>query len=401
MRASLRVLTKRFSVMSARFLVGVCVLFMTIIIATPAHAFKWPRSIVFGTPSVGTGSHRMTSAIAPILEKDTGMKVRVIPEGNESKRYLSFRKGRISVLSASISEMEMAISGRSGFADKPRMHARLLWHQNDTPWMFAAPGNTKLKDIYAIKSTPGIKIATANFSAGMTASITALLNMLQMDKSQITLVPFGSYGSNVRSINEGKADITLLSPISGVTHEVASTPIGIKWMDLPLSDTAGWKRFLKTKGPIIPAVVTWGTKSSIGHAGYTSNFLYWVSRDMDPELAYNLAKWIHTKYDAYKKADKALTRMEMKVWRAYLDRNPAPVHRSTVKYLKEVGQWTAKDDVWQATAVSQVDAFNEAWKIATKEAKSKGIQIRINNKEWLDLWDSHSKGLSRLASRLD
>ncbi|MBT7892637.1 MAG: hypothetical protein HN580_26750 [Deltaproteobacteria bacterium] len=329
------------------------------------------------------------------------MKVRVIPEGNEAKRYLSFSKGRITILSASISEMEMAFSGRSGFADKPRMPARLLWHQNDTPWIFAAPGNTKLKDIYAVISTPGVKIATANFSAGMTASIQGLLNMLQIDKSQVTLVPFGSYGSNVRSINEGKADITLLSPISGVTHEIASTPIGIKWMDLPLSDTAGWKRFLKDKATVIPSVVTWGTKSSIGHTGYTSNFLYWVSRDTDPELVYNLSKWIHTKYDSYKKADKGLTRMEMKVWRAYLNSNPAPVHRSTVKYLKEAGQWTAKDDIWQAEAVSKVDAFNKAWKIAVKDAKGKRIKIRSTNQEWLDLWSSHSKGLSRLASRLD
>jgi TRAP transporter TAXI family solute receptor len=385
-----------------RLLVGISITLLAITIALPAYAFKWPRSIVFGTPAVGTGSHRMTSALAPILEKDTGMKVRVIPEGNEAKRYLSFSKGRITVLSASISEMELAIAGMGGFADKPRMKLRLLWHQNDTPWMFASPGNTKLKNIYDLKTTPGVKIALNNSSVGMTISVKkALLDFLQISEKDVTFVPFGSYPANVRSIGEGKADIALVSPISGVTHEIASTPIGIKWMDLPASDAEGWKRFLKSRSTSIPAEVTWGTKTSIGHYGYTSNFLYWISNDADPELVYNLTKWIHSKFDEYKTADKALTRMDMKTWRAFLDRCPAPVHESAVKYLKEIGQWTAKDDVWQAKAISQVDAFYVAFAKATAEAKKKRIRINTTNKEWTDLWAKHSKGLERLAARVD
>jgi len=118
-------------------------------------------------------------------------------------------------------------------------------------------------------------------------------------------------------------------------------------------------------------------------------------------LVYNLTKWIHSKFDEYKTADKALTRMDMKTWRAFLDRCPAPVHESAVKYLKEIGQWTAKDDVWQAKAISQVDAFYVAFAKATAEAKKKRIRINTTNKEWTDLWAKHSKGLERLAARVD
>lgn len=383
-------------------LIIVCTLFFAVALVPSAFAFTWPRSLVFGTTAVGTAGHRMTAALAPMLEEETGMKVRVIPEGNEMKRYMNFVKGRINVQAASISEMSLAIAGRSGYADKPRLRVRLLWHQNDTPWMFAAPGNTRLKDIYDIKKTRGVKIALNNSaSTHIAATKGGLLDFLQLTENDVVLVPVGSYGASVRSINEGKADIALVSPISGVTHEIASSPIGVKWMDLPLKDVAGWKRFLKHRPTDIPTQVTWGVKSSIGHAGYTSNFLYWVSADTDPEFVYRLSKWIGDKFEKYKKLDKALTRMDVKIWRAFLDHCPAPVHESTIRYLREAGYWSSKDDVWQARAVAQVDAFDKAWKKAIAEGKRKRVSVSRTNQEWLDIWAKHSKGLEGLSARLD
>jgi hypothetical protein len=295
----------------------------------------------------------------------------------------------------------MTISGLGGYADKPRIQNRILWHQNDTPWMFAAPGNTKLKDIYAIKTTPGVKIANNNSSTAMTHTVKGgLMDFLGIKETDVIIVPFGSYPSNVRSIVEGKADVSLISPMSGVTHEIASTPIGVKWLDLPLSDTEGWKRLLKWRPTAIPAEVTWGVKSAVGHHGYTSNFIYWASPNMDAELVYNLAKWIHSKYDTFKGADKALTRTHIDIFRAFLNYCPAPVHPSTVKYLKEIGQWTAKDDVWQAEAVALVNAYNVAWKKAVAEGKSKGVKMSMKNQVWIDIWTKHKKGLKRLATRV-
>lgn len=381
--------------------VGLGMVFLITAMALPAHAFKWPKSLVFGVPAVGTGSHRMTSALAPILEKDTGMKVRVIPEGNEAKRFASYAKGRLDVYSASISATEMTISGIGGYADKPRVQNRLLWHQNDTPWMFAAPGNSKLKTIYDIKTTPGVKIANNNSSTAMTHTVKGgLFSFLGITEKDVTIVPFGSYPANVRSIVEGKADVSLISPMSGVTREICSTPIGVKWLDLPLSDTEGWKRFLPYRPTAIPAEITWGYKTAVGHHGYTSNFIYWAKPGMDPELVYNLAKWIHTKYDTFKDADKALRRTHVDIFRAFLNYCPAPVHPSTVRYLREIGKWTDKDDVWQAEAVALVTAYNVAWKKAVAEGKSKKVKMSMKNQEWLDIWAKHKKGLKRLATRV-
>jgi TRAP transporter TAXI family solute receptor len=382
--------------------IGLFVVFGIAALALPAHAFKWPKSLIFSVPAVGTGSHRMTSALAPILEKDTGMKVRVVPIDNESKRFEAFAKGRAQIMSMSISEAEMTISGIGAYADKPRIQNRILWHQNDTPWMFAAPGNTALKDIYAIKTTPGIKIANNNASTAMTHTVKGgLMDFLGMKETDVTIVPFGGYVANVRSIVEGKADVSLISPMSSVTHEIASSPIGVKWLDLPLTDKEGWKRFLPHRPTAIPAKITWGVKSAVGHYGYTSNFLYWISVDADPDLAYNLAKWIYEKYDLYSNADKALKRMHIDIWRAFLDYCPAPVHPSTIKYLREIGKWTENDDAWQADAIKLVTAYNDAWNKTVAEGKSKGVKMSTTNQGWLDLWAGHKKGLKRLASRMD
>lgn len=46
----------------------------------PAEKWEWPDSLLFGTQSIGTSNHAVTAGVAPVLEKTTGMRVRVIPE---------------------------------------------------------------------------------------------------------------------------------------------------------------------------------------------------------------------------------------------------------------------------------------------------------------------------------
>jgi len=106
--------------------------------------------------------------------------------------------------------------------------------------------------------------------------------------------------------------------MSAVTHEIAATPIGVKWLDLPLTDKEGWKKLLAYRPTAIPAEITRGVKSAVGNYGYTSNYLYWVPEKTDPDLAYNLAKYFYEKFDVYKGAHKALTRMHIDTWRAPL-----------------------------------------------------------------------------------
>ncbi|MFC1885692.1 TAXI family TRAP transporter solute-binding subunit [Thermodesulfobacteriota bacterium] len=368
----------------------------------PAHAFKWPKQLIMGTPAVGTSANAMTVAIASILGKDTGMRIRVIPDGNTPMLMTRFIKGDFDIVSLSTANMEASIAGRMGHADKPRHHFRILWHQNDTPWMFAAPGNSKLTSIFDIKKTPGTKLAVCSISPAMIATVKGgLLDFLGISEKDVIFVPIGSYPGSVRSIVEGKADVALISPISAVTHEIAASPVGIKWLDLPLTDTEGWKKFIPYRPTGIPGKITWGIKSAIGHDGYYSNFLYSVGSNTDPELVYNLAKWFHTKFDLYSPSHKSAKRMHIDFFRPFLDRCSMPVHLSTVKYLKEIGKWTAKDDKWNGEAIKTVSAYIKAFDAATAEAKSKGIKISTKNKKWMDLWDGHKKDIKPMLTRMD
>ena len=351
---------------------------------------------------VGTGSHAMTSALAPILAESTGMRVRVIPVSVEAERFQRFGEGEFLLESHSISEMEMAVSGMGGYAGVDRYPARILWHQNDTPWMFAAPGNTFLKDVYDIKNYPGIKIANNASSPAMTATVRGgFLDFLELTEEDVTIVDFGSYSDNVRSISEGKAEVSLISPMSSVTHEIAASPTGVKWLDLPLTDTAAWARLLPYRPTAIPAEITWGVESAVGHFGYTSNYLYWASAAVDPDFLYHMARWIYDNHDLYKDAHAALTRMHIDTFRAFLNYCPGPIHESTVKVLKEIGKWTAEDDKWNAEAVALMDCFSAAWEAAKTEAKSKGVRIDASDQEWVDIWTSHKDkaGCQRMATR--
>lgn len=364
--------------------------------------WQWPKGIVIGTPAVGTASHAQTVALAPLLEKATGMTVRVIPEDVEAVRFKRFGEGEFDIIAMSISELDYAVAGIGGYSDKPKFAVRALWHQNDTPWGFAVLGDSPLNSIYDIKNKPGIKIGNNNASPAMTDTVklglTAFLGITEKD---ITIVPFGGYTESVRSISEGKAEVALIAPTSAVTYEIAGSPQGIKYLDMPLTDKEGWKRFLAVRPTAIPAELTWGVKAALGHFGYTSNYIYWVREDTDPQLVYNLAKWLDENYNSYKDAHEACARMDMKTWRAFLNYNPAPVASGTVKYMKEVNQWTAKDDIWNKTADEVVDKYIKAWKDATAEAASKSVKVSSEDKSWLAIWSAKVTGIPRLAARIE
>ncbi len=104
-----------------------------------------------------------------------------------------------------------------------------------------------------------------------------------------------------------------------------------------------------------------------------------------------MAKWLHQNFDAYKDLHEACPRMSIKYFRNTLDGTYLPVHEGTIRYLKEVGMWTAADDTRQEYNVRLVDWYTEAYETATAMADKEGISIDPQNKEWVELWGNHKE----------
>jgi len=380
-------------------------------LALAAPAWKWPGELLIGTPAVGSGSHASTSGWGAIMEKMTGMKVRVIPEGSEGARMRRLIAGEIHLSSASMTEPCVYTEGLEGFLELPKGDMRILWHHNDTPWGWAVRGDSELKTIYDIKkfleAGKKVRVAVNTSSSSMIIwsekTIPAFLGILGKEElmKNYVLVPLGSYPANVKSIAEGKADVAMIAAISSVTYEIEAHPKGLRWLDKPAADKKGWAEVIKLRPTAVPSKLGLGVKSAHGREGWVSNFLYWGMAQTDPELAYQLVKWLHQNFAAYKDAHDLCARMTVDLFRDYLNFSPMPIHDGAIRYLREIGKWTAKDDVWNEEAKKLLGRYIDAWKVGTAQAREKKIKIAFDNKEWESLWNSYTKDIPRFKVRLE
>jgi TRAP transporter TAXI family solute receptor len=367
--------------------------------------FQWPPVLKIATPGTLSGSFASTNAWAPKLQAAIGTMVRIIPEDVESRRYARFTEDKeFEVDSISMADASYGVQGEGGYADKRSYPVRILWHHNDTPWSFAVRGDSKFKTIYDLKKK-GVKVAVSSQSPPMAVAVHEALPAFigwtkEEAKQNWVFVPVGSYAENCRTVTDGKADVSYVSPISSVTFEMEAHPKKIRWLPMPLTDKGGWKRFLIFRPQTIPATIDWGVPSAVGIDGITSNYLYWTRPDVNQEMIYRLAKWLNENYDSYKASHTAASRMSLKHFRKFLDYSPVPVAEGTIRYLKEIGQWTAADDKWNDEAIKLMDRWIKARNAAMAEAKTKGVKIHWEDKGYLDILKKHTAGIPPFTARV-
>ncbi|MDF2231747.1 TAXI family TRAP transporter solute-binding subunit [Albimonas sp. CAU 1670] len=367
--------------------------------------YEWPRLLVIGTPGTSSGSFASTNGWAPILQKEKGPTVRVVPEDNEPMRYrrLTDRKD-IAITSVSAAEMRFQIQGIGGYAATPPAAQRLLWHHNDTPWGYVTAGDSSIQSLADLKKG-GVRVTEGMFSPPMSLTVTkalpAFLGMSPEEAAEtISFVPASSYAENCRSVVEGKSDVAYCAPISSVLSEMEGAPGSIRWLPMPLDDKEGWAGYLAHRPMLVPSKITMGVKTAHGIDGVTSNFVYSVAADADADFVYNMAKFFHESFDAYSGTHPLAARMSLELFRGYLDRSPLPVHEGTVRYLREIGQWTDADDVWNQAAAEKMDAWIAARKAAMAEAQEKGIRADFQDEAFLGIIEKHTEGLEGFRSRL-
>ena len=280
----------------------------------------------------------------------------------------------------------------------------MLWHHNDTPWGFVVSGDSDIETMDDLKKG-GVRVAQGAFSPPMTTAVQqalpAYLGMTEEEASEkLEFVPASSYVENCRSVVEGKADVAYCATISSVLSEMEGAPGGIRWLNMDIDNKEAWAGFLEHRPMVVPTTITMGVSTAKGVDGLASNFVYAVPADVDDAFAYSLAKWFHQSFDDYKGTHPLATRMDVDIFRDYLDRSPIPVHEGTVRYLKEIDVWTEEDDAWNNEAIKKMDAWIEARKAALAEVREKGVEISHNNEDFMAIYRKHTEGLEGFRSRL-
>ncbi|MGM0569448.1 TAXI family TRAP transporter solute-binding subunit [Marinobacter sp.] len=375
--------------------------------ATVAQAedYDLPRLLVIGTPGTSSGSFASTNGWAPVLKDQTGTNARIVPEDSEAQRYRRLTDRRdIQVSSVASAEIRSQTEGVGAYAGIKPVAQRVIWHHNDTPWGFVVSGESDLESMEDLKQD-GIRVAVGAFSPPMTVAarkaLPAYLGLSEEEAEElITFVPASSYVENCRSVVEGKADVAYCATVSSVLAEMEGAPGGIRWLDMDQDNTEAWDAYLAHRPMTVPVTINMGVSTAKGVDGLTSNFLYSVPADADDEFAYDMAKWFHKAYDEYKGSHPLSSRMSIEVFRDYLDTSPLPVHEGTVRYLKEIGEWTEEDDAWNQAAIEKMDAWIEARAAAMAEARDKRIAPDQNDEEYMAIFEKHTEGLEGFRTRL-
>ncbi len=367
-------------------------------VSLPAFAWQWPSTFTMSTTGTATGTYGQTLSWGSLLEEQTKMKVRVIPADNYVERARSHKAGQSILSTNTVTEVFTQVEGREMHATREGgpYDVRILWANARVPFGFIVAQDSDIKTIYDLKKKKP-KIALLTPSTSSVLQVKALLAMIELDEKDVTFIPVTTWGNSTKSVPEGKADVAFASPVSAVSFEAEASARGIRWLELPKDDKKGLARYAKVNRGIAFATNTDGVKSAHGVYMTININQYHVRASEDPELVYQLVKWLDENYAKYKDKHAYNKYMSLDIQRENLDlvrgTNYLPVHDGVVRYLKEKGKWSAADTAWNDKNKELVARYIKAYQAAIAAADAKKIKVVPDNKEWVALWGSFKKDL--------
>jgi TRAP transporter TAXI family solute receptor len=357
-------------------------------------AWEWPRSLVISTFGLGTWGYALTVAWGTVMEEETGMRVRALPEDNTQVRDRWLREGTTDLtnLSDPIVAPIMGAEGKEAVRDLGPYPFRWVWIMQASNNGFFVRGDSDIETIYDI--TPETKIAEWS-NPGPIAATSGLLAWIQLDREDANITPVASYAETIRGVVDGRYDLTYAAASSSVTYEAEANPYGLRWLALPAAEDP--EGALRCKA-LYPAAgfgeMTTGVESAHGVNSFLVPFMYICSEDIETELIYNLAKWFDESFDAYKDMHEVAPCMSIDEQCWFLENTVLiPVHEGVIQYLEEVGRWTPTMEARHQANLVWQGKYIDAYQAAIAEADAQGIEVDPENSEWVDLWENYKKDL--------
>jgi hypothetical protein len=280
--------------------------------------------------------------------------------------------------------------GKWGTRDLGPWQHHIVWAQFKGGMGYAVKGNSGIKTPYDIK--PGMKILWLSFliPTGRTW-MEQLLAWGNVDPEDVEWVAGGNINAMFTMLREGKVDVSVGFPSSASWLELEASPGGLSWIELNSDeDPEGAARFLEVNPTASFGV--YGTSGNPAAAGvWTMSSLNAFSSagDTDPELIYNLVKWLDENYDKYKGSHPWAANMTIEITMKMAETSFMPIHAGTVKYLEEKGLWTPAHEARRQQNIELIDKYEKAHKAAIAMADEQKIEVDPANEEWNELWENY------------
>lgn len=358
--------------------------------------YKWPEHFTIGVlpPLGGLETPYVVKKWTDVFAKDTGMKIHLAVASDKPTKFKWAHYGLVNMADGGGEEWNQLLKGvgRYGSRDCGPFPLRIVWVLSQYDSGFIVRGDSKIKTIYDVK--PGVRVVDMRSYLDSQSNVEGMLawaGIKNLEKD-VKWVSAHSTEEKAQLVVEGKADIAFAVPSSPITEKAERNPHGIRWIELNSEkDPEGAKRFwdkccLIDFGPMFR-----GVKSARGVCSMIGIDQECCNAGADPELVYNVAKWLHENWDRYRDLHPWLAQTTLGNLMTRIDTTFIPCHEGLIKYLKELKLWTPEHEKRQKQNVELIDRYCEAWQKALWLADEKDIVVNAGNKEWVELWENYKK----------
>ncbi len=329
-----------------------------------------PETMIWSTYDGGSSGYVESSAIADAFGRKYGYRIRLQPSGTAIGRVKPLIDRRVDygwlaneVFFASEGIYEYCLPELG-----PQNLRTLIGRRNSISVVVTAESG--IRNLTDLK---GKRFAIARANSSVNVKMEAIMAFGQLSWDDLELIEMPGYGATMKALIEGRADATVAAPASPALRELEASPHGIGWVELPASDNAGGARARRVLPFVEPYEESLGPGLSkekpVWMIGYRHPMLT-TNADSSADQAYAMLKAVVETYDLYKDATPIMTRWDVR--KAGTPPMDAALHDGAVRYLKEIGQWSAENQAWQDGMLRRHEALLDAWRglIGTPAAKA-------------------------------
>jgi len=317
--------------------------------AQPAQA-KLKR-ITIGSNPAGSVYFLLAGGFAKLFQKELKIRSTAQPHAGSSVYLPLMDKGEIVLGLNSSLDSGMAVAGTPPFTSKIK-HVRMIARVWILPYAYMVKESSGAKTVSDLRGKRVLVNVKTNVS--LAQANRTLLATAGLTESDVQAVDSGGVVAGINSVVENRAvaaTVAITMPAMRKAH--ASVPGGLRILGLgpKASDEfmakgmAGLYTMTVKPSKLLPYV-----KEPTKIAAFDSYLN--AGPEVTDEDAYMLAKTLHTKWKELQKAYPPIRGTPQNGLAPA--HNAMPYHPGAIKYWKEVGLWTAKNDAQQAMLMEKV-----------------------------------------------
>jgi TRAP transporter TAXI family solute receptor len=299
-----------------------------------------------------------------MLQKNYGTSLRIIPGKNDVSRMVPLRAGQSDICACGAAVL-FAQEGVLMFGGKK-------WGPMELYNLFNNLGNngqqlvtTKDSGIKSVADLKGKRVTWVKGAPALNTNAAAMLAFAGLTWDDVEKVVVPGWKQSAEAVINGQADATWGSTVSSAYNQIAASPRGIYWMNLPHDNAEGWAR-AKSIAPLwTPTMIGKAVEIESNESGNVpyegNNYPYpmFVSNDkLDEKTAYGLTKAVMENFEQFKDNGPAMDGYK-------LENQPLefafPYHPGSVKYFKEAGVWNDKHEAHNQMLLKRQAVLKEAW----------------------------------------